>query len=151
MTKQQFISFSLPFKLVCQVTDKKNFKEVTKLAVLAAVYVDGQVSFFDTVESSHGFSSVMPILRPLSEADTIIRTEFSKRICGKDHDSEVIDLFSLEHTNTSDLLQDITIDNLPFDSVLWLIKNHFDIGRFVEKGEAIETNDLPSFSYDISK
>jgi hypothetical protein len=150
MTKLQFLAFSVPFKLVCRVIDKKS-KDVTSLGVLATVYVDGQVSFFCTIKSSYAFNSVMPVLRPLSEADTIIRTEFSKRSCGKDHDSEVINLFSLEHTNTSDLLQDITINNLPFDSVLWLIKNHFDIGGYVEKGEAIETNDLPSFSYNISK
>lgn len=143
MTKEQFLAFSLPFKLVCQVTDQN----ITKLAVLGAVYVDGQVSFFDTVESNHGFSSVKPVLKPISEADTIIRTEFSKYNLGKEHDKEIIHLFSLEHTNTSELLQEILIKDIPFDSVMWLIKNHFDIGCFVEKGEAIETNELPSFSY----
>ena len=143
MTKEQFLAFSLPFKLVCQVTDQK----ITKLAVLGAVYVDGQVSFFDTVESNHGFSSIKPVLRPLSEADSIIRTQFSYMINDQKHDQEVIDLFCSEHINTSDLVQDLNIEHLPFDSVMWLIRNHFDIGCFVEKGEAIETNELPSFSY----
>jgi len=125
MEKQQFISMSLPFKLVCQVTDKG----VKKLAILSGVYVDGQVSFFDTVESNHGFSSVKPVLYPLSDYEEL----------GLDITDEII------IQNVIDKHE--IIENVRFAVIQYLVEKHFDIYRLIEKKQAINVNTLPENPY----
>ena len=118
MTKAQFLAFSLPFKLVCQVTDKGE----TKFAELSAV-------FCDIVESSKGFSSIKPLLFPL--------TDFEK--LNLDITDEISIMNRIEK-------RDI-IGSLDFSLVLRLIEEHFDILGLIEKDEAININNLVNFHY----
>ena len=53
----------LPHNLVCLVNNH--------YATLSGLYTDGEVVFFDLVESQHGFQSIKPLLRPLSEYQDI--------------------------------------------------------------------------------
>ena len=126
MTKEQFLAFSLPFNLFCQVIDKGSDP---KIAALGAVYVDGQVSFLDTIESNHGFSSVKPLLFPL--------TDFEK--LNLDITDEISIMNRIEK-------KDI-IGSLDFSLVLRLIEEHFDILGLIENDEAINVNSLANFHY----
>ena len=126
MTKAQFLAFSLPFGLFCQVLDKGNDPKFVKLS---AVYNDGSCSFFDTIESNHGFSSVKPLLFPL--------TDFEK--LNLDITDEISIMNRIEK-------KDI-IGSLDFSLVLRLIEEHFDILGLIENDEAINVNSLANFHY----
>lgn len=126
MTKAQFLAFSLPFGLFCQVLDKGNDPKFVKLS---AVYNDGSCSFLDTIESNHGFSSVKPLLFPL--------TDFEK--LNLDITDEISIMNRIEK-------KDI-IGSLDFSLVLRLIEEHFDILGLIENDEAINVNSLANFHY----
>ena len=126
MTKEQFLAFSLPFGLFCEVLDKGNDPKFVKLS---AVYNDGSCSFFDTVESDNGFKSVKPLLFPL--------TDFEK--LNLDITDEISIMNRIEK-------RDI-IGTLDFSLVLRLIEEHFDILGLIEKDEAINLNNLVNFHY----
>lgn len=166
MTKAQFLSFSLPFGLFCQVLDKGNDPKFVKLS---AVYNDGECSFFDTVESNHGFSSVKPILRPLSDLILEVDGKIGLVELAKIHDEKTewtLDLgeFSLKYAydkknpqiwfdfqNNSfyagfDSYGDYPVNN-QFELFEYIFKNHYDIAGLIEKDEAINLNNLVRFHY----
>ena len=66
----------LPYKLKCQVKDKKK----TVVAQLNAVYSDGSCTFHSLVESDKGFKEVKPILRPLHDMNKEIEHNGEKFI-----------------------------------------------------------------------
>lgn len=152
MTKQEFLAMSLPFKLICQVTDRG----FTKLAALGAVYIDGQVSFFDTVESEHGFESFKPILRPLSDLTKEIEHKGDKFVPLHKLFQPPVDKKDCDFTNERKSYQlhvHIGEDVLTYDvnkdcdiNAFWIVQKliewHFDIAGLIEKGEAIDVNSL---------
>lgn len=56
----------LPYKLKCQVTDKRK----KKIATLGGLYNDGNCVFHDTIESEKGFKRIKPLLLPMSSLYT---------------------------------------------------------------------------------
>lgn len=126
----QTISAYLPYQIKCLVDNKHK-------AELMAVYFDGTCCFADLVESEKGFESIKPILRPISEADTIIRTEFSKFHKGETHDFHVINLFCKENIGNSDLIQDLELYHLPYECIQWLLACHFDVFGLLDSGDAV--------------
>lgn len=165
MTKAQFLAFSLPFKLVCQVTDKGE----TKFSELSGVYFDGSAVFCDIVESDKGFSSVKPVLRPLSDLLLEINGVVGLVELAKIHDEKTewtLDLseFALKYAydkknpqiwfdfqNNSfyagfDSYGDYPVNN-QYKLFEYLFKNHYDVFGLIEKCEAIDINTLSDFSY----
>lgn len=130
MLKIEQISAYLPYKLTCLVDDK--FK-----AQLNSVYSDGSCTFCDLIESDKGFSSIKPILKSISDADTLIRTEFYRYESNKEFDKNIIDLFCFEFIGTEELLSEIELSNLPYKSMQWLLSNHFDVFGLLDSGDAV--------------
>ena len=133
MKKEEFLSFSLPYGLKAIYTP------------LNEPIVDFSTSRYTMfVNKEYDYK---PILRPLSELEQILLFEFEKYHQNIDCNNEIIELFCEEHIKTSDLVSEINIESLPFDTVIWMIKNHFDIAGLIEKGEAIDVNTLPENPY----
>ena len=135
MKKEEFLAISLPFGLKIDII-YHNGSNDSKNTNLIAKDLDGECDY-----------EVIPILRPLSELEQILLFEFEKYHQNIDCNNEIIELFCEEHIKTSDLVSEINIESLPFDTVIWMIKNHFDIAGFIEKGEAIDVNTLPENPY----
>lgn len=65
--------------------------------------------------------------KPLSEMDKLIEDEFEKYNTNKNYNNEIINLFCAENIHTSEQLQDLDINKLPFECVFWLINNNYDL------------------------
>ena len=145
MKKEEFLSFSLPFGL----------KGIDAMGDIAELIIFDKNGYFgtdldieeDAEELSNLDGNFLPILRPLSELEQILLFEFEKYHQNIDCNNEIIELFCEEHIKTSDLITEVIIENLPFITVFWMIKNHFDIAGLIEKGEAIDINTLPENPY----
>jgi hypothetical protein len=109
-----------------------------KKSRLDAVYSDGTCCFHDLVESEKGFESVKPILKPISWADDYVRSEFNKFDHVQECDNEAIDLFCFEKLNTEDFLSELDLSKLPYDSIQWLLKNHYDVFGLLDVSEAVQ-------------
>lgn len=165
MTKAQFLAFSLPFGLFCQVLDKGNDPKFVKLS---AVYNDGECSFFDTVESDHGFESVKPILRPISdlvreidgkiglvelakisfpETDwTLDLSDFAIKVAYDKKNPQVWFDYNNGFYAGFDIYGDYHINN-QIELFEYLFANHYDIAGLINQGKAIDINTLSGFSY----
>ena len=172
MKKEEFLAMSLPYELKClyngiisydivteddfmgdSIRVDENHKYGEKIGILKEIHRykknykcrcgiknTGLKSFFNGAE-------LYPIIHPLSELELILLSEFEKYHKNIDCNNEIIELFYEEHIKTSDLISEINIESLPFDTVIWMIKNHFDIAGLIEKGEAIDVNTLPENPY----
>ena len=144
MKKEEFLSFSLPYELYCIISGDASYK-ILSLHFgninLVRVHNTGYRDFPITIPH------VKLILRPIFELEAILLSEFEKYHQNIDCDNEIIELFCEEHIKTNDLISEINIESLPFDTVIWMIKNHFDIAGLIEKGEAIDVNKLPENPY----
>ena len=135
MKKEEFLAMSLPYRLKIDII-YHNGSNDSKSTNLIATDLDREVEY-----------EVIPILRPLSELEQILLFEFEKYHQNINCDNEIIELFCEEHIKTNDLISEINIESLPFDTVIWMIKNHFDIAGLIEKGEAIDVNTLSENPY----
>lgn len=160
MNKLEFTTFALASKpsAICLFETIERVTLTNKIFKIDCIDLDDTWKYWTSDKNflnqihlkSKGFkgNEFKLILRPLSEATDIIKSAFNNKFELKiKFDSDIIDLFSLEHTNTSENIEDILIENLPFDSVLWLIKNHFDICGLIEKGEAVDYHTLSDFVF----
>ena len=140
MKKEEFLAISLPFGL----------KGIDTMGDIAELIIFDKNGYFGTdldieedAEELHTLDgNFLPILRPLSELEQILLFEFEKYHQNIDCNNEIIELFCEEHIKTSDLITEVIIENLPFSTVFWMIKNHFDIAGLIGKGEAIDVNTL---------
>jgi len=127
---QQLASY-LPYNLMCLVDEKHK-------AQLDAVYSNATCCFHNLVESDQGFLSVKPMLKPLIDADSYIRTQFYLYHQNKPCARDVIDLFDVDFIHTNELVSELDVLDLPFKSVQWLLKNHYDVYGLLDKGEAVQ-------------
>ena len=134
MTKQEFLAFSLPYKL------RVNIHRLTNM-------IFGSVWYTREFEDREIISK--PILHPL--------TDLTKEI---EHNGEVFVpttrlklLYEFESDNVCEIRMYInsgwtsSISELPLDIVLQLISWHFDLFNGIEKGEAIDVNTLDENPY----
>ena len=135
MKKEEFLAMKLPYGCKCIYSP---FDEPYSIVEF------GPSRYNMFVNKEYDYK---PILRPLSELEQILLFEFEKYHQNIDCNNEIIELFCEEHIKTSDLVSEINIESLPFDTVIWMIKNHFDIAGFIEKGEAIDVNTLQENPY----
>ena len=132
MTTLEKLSAYLPYQLMCWVDKNKK-------ARMDSVYADGTCTFHELVESEKGFKYITPMLKPIREADSYLRDEFSKYFRSEECDNEAIDLFCYEKLGKVKLLSELDLlKKLPYDSIQWLLKNHYDVFGMIEAGEAIE-------------
>lgn len=130
MSKLEQLAAYLPYKLMCLVDGKYKVK-------LNSVYSDGSCTFCDLIESEKGFKTIKPILKPIDDADSFIRTQFTLYTRDKQCDNEAVDLFCYEKLRTDDLLSVLNLKMLPYDSIQWLLKNHYDVFDMLKSGDAI--------------
>ena len=135
MKKEEFLAMNLPFDLMmAEINDDGLIVRISRL------YPSRYHDF-----ATHDYYK--PCFRKLFELEAILLSEFEKYHKNIDYDNEIIELFCEEHIKTSDLISEINIESLPFDTVIWMIKNHFDIAGLIEKGEAIDVNTLSENPY----
>lgn len=142
----------LPYKLNCLITD--NEKEV--IDEMFAVYDDGTACFANVIESSQGFESIKPILRPLIDMnkELFINGMFgfipAKRIANEYLNTSY---WGANEIGTGVLDKDNKMVNLcfigneivgecPFLIYQSLCEWHFDIFGLIEKGLAVDINKL---------
>ena len=113
MNKIEYMAMSLPFKLKCQVSFRK---EILELDLIKTDYIFGFVG-------SRYFKNCNPILRPLSDFEKM----------GFDISDEIL---------VSKLMEGNSIDSMPFYLIKCLVENHFDICGLIESGEAIDYHTL---------
>lgn len=164
MTKAQFLAFSLPFKLVCQVTDKGE----TKFSELSGVYFDGSAVFCDIVESNQGFSSIKPVLRPISDLTREIKgkiglvelakisfpetewtldlSDFAIKVAYDKKNPQVWFEYNNGFYAGFDSYGDYHINN-QIELFEYLFSNHYDIAGLINQGKAIDINTLSGFSF----
>jgi len=96
-------------------------------------------SFFISELLEQGYK---PILKPIEDAEKYISSEFDKRDNNQDFNQEVIDLFCEEKIYCDESLSDLEITTLPYDSVQWLLKNHYDVFGLLKENKAVKFNQL---------
>ena len=116
----------LPYDLMCEVKDQGK----TKHAKLSGAYIDNSYAFFDTVESEHGYDSIKPILRPLSDLQKLITINDEifiplNWIFGEDWSDAHSNPLFWQYGNTKKLFE-------------W----HFDVFGLIPEGLAIDINTL---------
>jgi hypothetical protein len=135
MTKEQFLAMSLPHGLKVYISSKfgdfvsdlwyKNYSFFQRNGIT----VDGCISL-----------NGKPICIPLS--DLTKRKWFTKL-----ENKACRTLVAASVYNEKTILK-VNWNKEPFEIVMWLIKNHFDIAGLIEKGEAIDVNTLDKNPYE---
>lgn len=126
-TKLEQLAFYLPYELLCIVDGKS--------AILNSVYSDGTCSFSGLVESSQGFKNIEPVLKPLAVADAYIYAEYVKYVEGKKYDEKLKSVFLSGYIGSDSITLE-SIEKLPFNCILWLLKENYDIFGMIDRGEA---------------
>ena len=124
MTKKEFISMSLPYKLkvVIPESNKKGCRK-TVIATVGVVFDDGSINCYDAVNACPKWYK--PILYPLSDAYKMIKSDkltvktFLDAQCGI-----------------------INIDAIQLFELIQLVKSRFDVAGLISKGQAIDANTL---------
>ena len=124
MTKKEFVSMSLPYKLKV-VIPESNTKGCRKtvIATVGVVFDDGSINCYDAVNACPKWYK--PILYPLSDAYKMIKSDkltvktFLDAQCGI-----------------------INIDAIQLFELIQLVKSRFDVAGLIAKGQAIDVNSL---------
>lgn len=151
MTKQEFLAFSLPYKLFFRI-EYGSTNQPTGIYQMSGVYETSVVEGFN-YDNNVKTDKLKPILHPL--------TDLTKEI---EHNDEVftpyIELLRLSGFNIDDMTQSELNDYkyayssinadpmlIPFLDGLKLIEWHFDLFNGIESGEAIDVNTLDENPY----
>ena len=147
MTKQEFLAFSLPYKLFFRI-EYGSTNQPTGIYQMSGVYETSIVEGFN-YDNNVKTDKLKPILHPL--------TDLTKEI---EHNGEIFIpitrlklLYEFESDNVCEIRMYInagwtsSIVELPLDIVLQLISWHFDIAGLIDKGEAIDVNTLDENPY----
>lgn len=84
-------------------------------------------------------NNIRPILRPLSDLDSLLKTNFEMLDSGL-HDEEMVNLFCYENIGTDENLVDLDITKLPYECVEYMFRNHYDVFGLIGKGSAVDIN-----------
>lgn len=82
-------------------------------------------------------NNIRPILLPLSDLDSSLKTNFEMLNSGL-HDEEMVNLFCFENIGTDENLVDLDITKLPYECVEYMFRNHYDVFGLIEKGLAVD-------------
>lgn len=152
MNKQEFLAFSLPYKLAISVISPFNSERRFEEWLTAMNYDQ----HYQTVTSK-------PILHPLSDLTKEIKHNGEmfvpiEKIWSIVYNDSINSKFEYITTANSILCHSIKtgydchvfVDNI-YDNKFWkiikLVEWHFDIAGLIEKGEAIDVNTLPENPY----
>lgn len=126
----------LPYKLKVRLPEvnKKTCRRYVT-GTLCNVYSDASICCHDTVNATPDWFK--PILKPIADADAVIRKEFTKFNLGKEFDKEVIDLFCFENIGDIESLFQLNIQKAPYECIRWLLANHYDVFGLIESGDAV--------------
>ena len=144
MTKKEFLSFSLPYKLPVISKHGNSIGHLTAVSedtdfIFRTVCVGGREK-----EMKH-IDNTLPVIRPLSD--------LTKEI---DHKGESFVPISKVSVNSRRLLTNIDsvypnlkngIDLLCFRNSIKLIEWRFDIANLIDKSEAVDYHTLEGFSF----
>ena len=84
-----------------------------------------------------------PILKPITDLDILIYNEFVKyRKDTESADKEIIENFC-EEVGVTDLLEITDLETLPYKTIEFMFKNHYDFFGLIEKGLAVSIHDVP--------
>ena len=139
MTKQEFLAFSLPYKLKLQFKDREDkYCRKQVIGTLGGIYSDRTIICHDTVNAYP--AKFKPILHPLSDLTKEIEHKGEKFMPMKE--------IAIYNPNNVEYLIECVVTGLVEYIVLrQLIEWHFDIANLIEKGEAIDVNTLPENPY----
>ena len=83
------------------------------------------------------------VLKPISDLSLLVIEEFKKydgKRNGKAND-EIINLFC-EENGVDEIIENIELKSLPYESIDFMFKNHYDFFGLIEKGLAISIHDV---------
>jgi len=133
MTKEQLMAY-LPYDLKAQDV---NTKEVRKVTLLHFTYDIDTVGHNHLIYDGVLLHKHIPILKPIEDAEKYIRSEFDKHYFGNDCDKDVIELFCYEKIGEIIDFNILEITTLPYDTVQWLLKNHYDVFGLLKENKAV--------------
>lgn len=126
MTKREFLSMSLGTDLKCLFTG-------IRCPYTSQLYT----SEFESFKPCKFY----PILRPITELKSDKSKVFIQKAMNIKNNGDWIHLMA----------NDIKIDEIPFYLIQLLISYHFDIAFLIEKGEAMDYNEIDGFEdYNIN-
>jgi hypothetical protein len=86
---------------------------------------------------AYPFCNCIPILRPISDLDSLIETCFKNISFATKEQQFLIDLFCYENISTEECLSDLDLTKLPYECVNYIFKNHYDFFDLIPQGLAI--------------
>ena len=147
MTKQEFLAFSLPYKLFF-IIEYGSTNQPTGIYQMSGVYETSVVEGFN-YDNNVKTDKLKPILHPLSDLTKEIEHNGEKFVPM----TRLKLLYEFESDNVCEIRMHIdyvwttSIIQLPFDLVMQLISWHFDICGLIGKDEAIDVNTLNENPY----
>ena len=147
MTKQEFLAFSLPYKLFF-ITEYGSTNQPIGIYQMSGVYETYVVEGFN-YDDNVKTDKLKPILHPLTDLTKEI--EYNGEVfipIDKLYHLDMLrwDISLLEFINL-DIVADNIYSNKFLEFTLILAKWHFDIARLIDKGEAIDVNTLNENPY----
>ena len=137
MTKKEFLSFSLPYKLPVISKHGNSIGDLTAVSedtdfIFRTVCVGGREK-----EMKH-IDNTLPIIRPLSDLT-------------KEIEHKGVTFIPVEKLGWGNYFSksnvEMAIDNLSLHEALKLIEWHFDIAGLTDKNEAVDYHTLEGFSF----
>lgn len=105
------------------------------IGTLTGLYADGSCVFADIVESEHGFESIKPLLKPLSEFESFIRDVWEN-----ESDKQVMEYTSYEYLEEFGMyietIWETHTQYLPLGLYNILLKYHYDVFGLIDNGLA---------------
>ena len=147
MTKQEFLAFSLPYKLFFRI-EYGSTNQPIGIYQMSGVYETSVVEGFN-YDNNVKTDKLKPILHPLTDLTKEI--EYNGKVFVPITRLKL--LYEFESDNVCAIRMYInagwtsSIVELPLDIVLQLISWHFDIAGLIDKGEAIDVNTLDENPY----
>ena len=139
MTKQEFLAFSLPYKLFFRI-EYGSTNQPTGIYQMSGVYETYVVEGFN-YDDNVKTDKLKPILHPLTDLTKEIEHNGEKFVPIQDMLECAFAPMSMSAIEANkDYFNDIYSSN--FGDVLQLIEWHFDIAGLIENGEAVDVNTL---------
>lgn len=147
MTKQEFLAFSLPYKLFFRI-EYGSTNQPIGIYQMSGVYETSVVEGFN-YDNNVKTDKLKPILHPLT--DLIKEIEYNGEVfipINKLYHLDMLrcDISLFEFINL-DTVADHIYSNKFLEFTLILAKWHFDIAKLIDKGEAIDVNTLDENPY----
>ena len=131
--KTEEIALYLPHKLRCIAQGEENVFDFVGISYFTRIELQ---EIGRTISDQHDIEDVLPILRPMAEAES-----YFEKLYGSLEHQDVTDYMDPDFLEEHDLeineLKDQKAEAIPYGTLKVLIKHHFDVFRLIIDGLAV--------------